>query len=89
MNEIANRRRQTRHPERCQVTTGPGFYLVTVPDGIFRVTKRKTCNCGYTGGYCVHVLAVARYLRNGGAKAPDPDDEPTRPRLPPAGRSSA
>jgi hypothetical protein len=54
-----------------------GAYLVTGPEGIFRVTKEKTCNCGQDGvDYCSHVLAVARYLRDGGEKAPDPDDDP-------------
>jgi len=61
----------------CTIKAVPGAYLVTGPEGIFRVTKEKTCNCGQDGvDYCSHVLAVARYLRDGGEKAPDPDDDP-------------
>lgn len=70
-----------------QVSTEPGAYLVSGPDGTFRVTKDKTCNCGHTDGYCEHVLAVARYLHGGGTKArDDPDDDPPTPGLPAIGK---
>jgi hypothetical protein len=55
----------------------PGAYLVTCPEGIFRVTKEKTCSCNQQGvDHCSHVVAVARYLRDGGEKAPELDDDP-------------
>lgn len=73
-----------------RVSTEPGAYLVSGPEGTFRVSKDKTCSCDHTGAYCEHVLVVARYLRAGGVKAPDgPDDDPPTPTAPAAGITPA
>jgi hypothetical protein len=57
-----------------------GYYLVRTvgPRGIdtHLVGKDKHCTCGgYAGRWCLHIRAVAAYLKAGGERAPEADGD--------------
>jgi hypothetical protein len=59
------------------VAARTGYYCVTVIDRLlglrtYTVDKAKRCSCGGTAKRpCVHIKAVANYLRQGGSRAPE------------------
>lgn len=61
-----------------------GFYIVGTLDAhglqTEQVDKHKHCTCGGAGAQpCVHIKAVATYLKLGGDRAPAPEPETPEP----------
>jgi hypothetical protein len=76
----------------AEVTIGPGFYLVVLPDpgkGLDTAIvykKDQACSCGgvrHNGQRCEHIEAIERYLKRGGKPAPEEQRDSLVPRLPP------
>ncbi|MBU0491016.1 MAG: hypothetical protein KKB13_04135, partial [Chloroflexi bacterium] len=62
----------SRRRNQPVVTVAGHAYLVTMADrSTHRVSKDRRCDCPQ-GARCPAVRAVARYLRAGGRRAPDP-----------------
>lgn len=66
---------------KFEVNAQVGYYLVGVDGRSVSVGKDKRCSCGGTAeAPCVHIRAVASYLRRGGQRAPERAQRP--PALP-------
>ena len=70
---------------KLKVSAHVGHYIVASKAGKARVGKDKRCSCGGTAvTQCVHIKAVALYLRQGGRRAQDkPAPAPVRPPVSP------